>query len=355
VSPDLSDLLHAAAPAPSRPLDVRRVVQRGRRRALAAPAAAVVGVLGAAAAAGLVLSSAPAEDRLDVARPPAAAPTPAAEAPLGSGACATTSPTTDGSGSALPADFVADVLVVCATEYRELPGDGGWEVLVERRSRDLAERAAALLRQPDPQAPPRSGQPGLVGCRLSLPSFPHVVLVDAGGREVQPRIPRDECGFPDPALADVTGPDAPLTEVGVTRLRQQRSQAEVASGCQGYKNMIAVEAESPSRPAVAGPVFPARPEQLSVCVYRQVPGDPTSSTFSRGRPLTAAETSALVDELGDAGPGPQRCDDPSLDYAVLSGHGGWVLVEIGGCDRVLRDDYTRGQLRSPSSLLAEVR
>ena len=353
--PDLSDLLHASAPRPSRPVDVRRLVNRGRRRALAVPAAAVVGILGIAAAVSLLIGT-PSQDRLEVATgpSPSAEATPTAEAPLGSGACSTTQPVADGSGEALPADFVPDVLVVCQTESRTFPGDGGWQVLVEQRSRDLAEQAAVLLRQPDPQR----AEPGAeLACRLSIPNFPHIVLIDADGRGVQPRIPRDECGFPAPAWYTLTGPDAPLTEVAVTKLRQQTSQAEITSGCQGYKNMIAVEAERPSKPAVAGPIFPARPEQLNVCVYQQVPGDPTSSEFRRGRPLTPTETATLVEQLGEAGSGSgsERCDNPSLEYAVLSGHGGWVLIELGGCNRVLRDDYTRGQLRTPSQFLAELR
>lgn len=355
--PDLSDLLHAAAPQPVRPVEVGRLIARGRRRALAVPALAAAGLVGAAAAVGL-LTGVPSQDRLDIATEaaPSAAATPTPAAPLGSGACQTTQPSTDGSGEALPADFVADMLVVCTTEYRTFPDDGGWEVLVERRSRDLASRAEDLLRQPDPPPAPPPPAPIEAICGLALPYFPHIVLIDAEGRAVQPRIPRGECGQPDhQALNAIAGPDAPLTEVAVTKLRQQRSQAEVASGCQGYKNMIAVEAEQPSKPALAGPIFPARPEQLHVCIYQQTPGDPTSSEFSRGRPLTPAETSALVDQLGDAAAGPERCADPSLEYAVLSGHGGWVLIELGGCSRVLRDDYTRGQLQAPSQFLAQLK
>lgn len=353
--PDLSELLHAAAPQPVRPVEMRGLIARGQRRARAVPALAVVGIVGAAAAVGL-LTGAPSQDRLDIATVPApdAAATATPAAPLGSGACQTTQPTTDGSGEPLPADFDADILVVCGTEYRTFPDDGGWEVLVERRSRDAASRAEDLLRQPDP--PPAAPPPAPIEaiCGLALPYFPHIVLIDADGRAVQPRIPRNECGQPDPALNAIAGPDAPLTEVAVTKLRHQTSQAEVASGCQGYKNMIAVEADQPSKPALAGPIFPARPEQLHVCIYQQVPGDPTSSEFSRGRPLTPAETSTLVDQLGDAAAGPDRCAEPSLEYAVLSGHGGWVLIELGGCSRVLRDDYTGGQLQAPSHFLAEL-
>lgn len=238
MSPDLSDLLRAVAPQPSRPVNVRRLVRRGRRRALAVPAAVAVGALGTAAAVSLLIGT-PSQDRLDVATDPSpsAKATPTAEPPLGSGACPTTQPVADGSGQALPADFVADLLVVCRAEYRTFPGDGGWEVLVEQRSRDLAEQAAILLRQPDPQRADQRAEPGCLGSR---PYFPHIVLIAADGRAVQPRFPRDECGFPDPALYTLTGPDAPLTEVAVTKLRQRTSQAEVASGCQGYKNMCRV-------------------------------------------------------------------------------------------------------------------
>lgn len=113
--------------------------------------------------------------------------------------------------------------------------------------------------------------------------------------------------FPTGRSRKLNSTDDRLAEVSVTRIRQVQSEAEVtsdaqarAAGCGGYKNMIAVEAEQPSMPAVAGPVFPVRPQQLHVCIYRQAPGDPTSSEFLRGRQLDQAETARLVDELGQA-------------------------------------------------------
>jgi hypothetical protein len=349
--PDLTDLLRQAAPTPTRPLDARALVRRARRRTLALPlaAAAVLAAIGTGGA--LVLTGSSPEDRLE---PAPAATTPAAPAEdLGSGACPTVL-TEDGSGQPLPVDFEPEVLVVCRSDFRDLPGEGTWEVVVERRTRDRLDEVVSLLRRPypAPEAEPAAPQAAMRGCLLALPRYPHVLLLAGDGTSVQPGLPREECGGLAPGLDELLGLDAPLTEVAATKIHQVRSEAEVISGCQGYKNMIAVEAPSPSREALAGPVFPLRPDRVQVCVYRQVGDDPTSSSFVRGRWLTDEETDVLVDELGDVDAGPSRCATPSPEFAVISGHGGWVLVELGGCDRVLRHDYTRGQLTAPSTFLS---
>jgi hypothetical protein len=116
--------------------------------------------------------------------------------------------------------------------------------------------------------------------------------------------------------------------------------------------MIEVEASSPSRPATAGPAFPERPVRLHACVYTSPPDDPTTSEFVRGRWLTDAEIDELVGELDDLAPDDRSCRVSGTEYAVLSGYGGWVLVELGGCNRVLRDDDTRGRLSSRNPFLA---
>lgn len=350
--PDLSDLLRAAAPSPHRSLDVGALVRRSRRRQLVAlPVTAALAVL-AVVGAGVVVAGSPPSDRLAPA--PAASSSPTA-APLGSGACPEDLPVDD-AGQALPVGgFVPEVVILCGETYRDIAGQGTWWVSVESRARDRVDEVVALLSRPDPMPEPvvqdDGTAPVLRSCRFSIPNIPRLLLLDATGRVVVPRIPRDGCGFPDPALNGLLATEGLLTEVAVTKRYQVRSEAQVVSGCQGYKNMIAEEAQSPSKPAVAGPVFPTRPERLNVCVYRQVAGDPTSSTFLRGRWLTPEETTVLVDELGAPAAGTGRCRTPSGDYAVLSGDGGHVLVELGGCNRVLRDDYTRAQLPAPSAFL----
>ncbi len=45
------------------------------------------------------------------------------------------------------------------------------------------------------------------------------------------------------------------------------------------------------------------------------------------------------------------CPDPSHVYAVLHDGPGRVLVELGGCNRVLRADGTLGRLPGPSTVL----
>ena len=357
--PDLTDLLHAAAPDPTRPLDARALVRRGRRRAAAVPAmAAITGVVAVTAVLAVGLPLGP--DRLDPAPAPGAAPTASADAtapevPLGSGACPSVLEG-EADGEPIGSDHAAEIVVVCSSDMREFAGEGAWQVVVERRSREIAAETVRLLSQPDEQAPQPSatddsGQEVLV-CTLEKPYFPYLLLIGPDGTTVTPRIPRNRCGKPDRALQALFGPEAPLQEVAVTRVRQIRSEAEVASGCQGYKNMIEVEGQSPSGPASAGPAFPARPERLQVCVYTTPPDDPTSPEFVRGRWLTPQEIAELVDELGALAADDRSCRVPSREYAVLSGYGGWVLVELGGCHRVLRDDYSRGRLTAPSGFLA---
>jgi hypothetical protein len=88
----------------------------------------------------------------------------------------------------LPGSFAPVAAIRCVSSYETLPGKGEWLVAtLERADKGLTQLTSAL-RQPAGHLRPRVICPEYV----ILP--PRLVLVDASGKMVRPRLPLNNCG-----------------------------------------------------------------------------------------------------------------------------------------------------------------
>jgi hypothetical protein len=272
--------------------------------------------------------------------PPAVAPSDPAATPESPGAHAPPGlECRDVTGGAMPADAVPSAVVDCLPTTGHVPGDGEWLFRVDRRATDV-ERLVAALRLP---SKPRTDGP----CTMDLRG-PLVVLLEVDGHLVPVDPPRDECGKPRREVIDAYQA-LHWTETGRTPLERLRSEAAVASGCETWKDMLALDAGTPaSRPGGPG-VVPTRGE-LRVCRYRSVyPPDwrPASNVVVDGVPQdgfvpAGGVRDRIVAGLSDAGPA-AACDERHTRFAIVFVGTGQAYVELDGCLRVLAPDGTLRQ------------
>jgi hypothetical protein len=121
---------------------------------------------------------------------PAAPPPPAAGTPVPAGPA-----TADCKGwpsnvpyETLPASFTPVAAIRCVSNYQTLPGKGEWLVATLQRADKGLTQLTNALRQPAGHLQPRTICPEYV----MLP--PRIVLVDAAGKMVRPRLPVNSCG-----------------------------------------------------------------------------------------------------------------------------------------------------------------
>lgn len=101
-------------------------------------------------------------------------------------------------GGAIPEDFVPQLAVLCAVQDRtNEAGDVVGTVGMERGSTELSPLLTYL------SLPSRRAlRPDNVSCPAIAIAHPWLVLVDALGRWMAPKIPVDPCGFPLDVFAD---------------------------------------------------------------------------------------------------------------------------------------------------------
>jgi hypothetical protein len=228
----------------------------------------------------------------------------------------------------VPAGFEPVLLIMCEWEERTTPDDGEWTYRVEKRSTEGLDAVVAALRSPQP--PPPTGN---YACRLPAYSDPWFLLVDADGRVVLPAVPHGACGEPvDAGLGHLD-----YTTASTTKVRQQNTPAELATGCSDqWKNEPRIFADMGLEAATAPWRAATRP--TAVCTYSSS-GD--VGTFTGGIRLDRQDADRLGDLLrGDAADAGDSCAAAD-DFAVVrTADHGWVYVELSGCRRLVVEGRT---------------
>lgn len=152
------------------------------------------GGAGSAAAGGAVHSTATATPVASAAPVPTVSGGPA---PAGGVAC---SGWPSGAVSAaLPASFVPVSAERCVNGVTSVPGKGLWTTATLQRSTSDLSGLVGALRQP-----PAARKPGTVCPALAMVP-PQVLLVNAAGEKLMPRLPLGDCGLTAPAVLTALG------------------------------------------------------------------------------------------------------------------------------------------------------
>jgi hypothetical protein len=257
----------------------------------------------------------------------------------------------------LGADVRVSAVVECVVENRVVAGDGQWAFVIEKRATaDLGPLLIALLAEDEPI-------PWSQGCAANMELLPWFAVVTDDGTWLRPRIPVTSCGQPEPAVFAALQ-ELRWTTVSTTRSQQLRSQKALktearaaAAGCpNGFKDMLAVEAAD--RTPATGPITLGSPTgAVSVCHFvagRDSDGSPAQTlSFTSGRHVPAATAARLAAAAAASGP-VAACTKPHTRVAeVQAATGGWLLVELDGCHRVLDGD-THGWGQATPALLAAI-
>ena len=229
----------------------------------------------------------------------------------------------------LAAGFVPVVVAACSVETELVAGDGQWAVLVEKRAASGLAPVVAAVRRADEHALQAS-------CTSELDLDPQVWFIDANGRAVLPRWPRDSCGH---LFQDVRVVLAALTwtTTAQVRLKQLTPQAALDAGCPtAVKYMVQMTADE-SGAAKAGTFADlAHVSAPPLCQYTRTGADPGDGTFESGRPLSATAWTALRQAL-DGAPPAKPCTQAATRFVVLD-TSAFVEIELDGCHRVLTPD-----------------
>lgn len=115
--------------------------------------------------------------------------------PVAAGAVACVGWPSGATSGSLPASFAPVSVERCVTGTTAIPGKGLWTTATLERSTSDLSRLVSALRQPNAARPPGKICPALA----MIP--PQVVLTNAAGQQLIPRIPLGECGLPATAVA----------------------------------------------------------------------------------------------------------------------------------------------------------
>jgi hypothetical protein len=240
----------------------------------------------------------------------------------------------------VPVDVVPTAVVRCLPDREVVPGDGEWTVNVREQATENLEPLIAALRL---RSEPRTNG----ACTLELRE-PVEVRLDYDGQLVTVRPPTDECGKTRPEVVAAYG-KLRWTEVGRVRVERVRPDAAVASGCEQWKDVLAIEAGTTARPGGPGAVT-APVGEVRVCRYRSAypPGwTPASNQVVDGEPLdgfaaSASQAAEIVAAIGAAGPA-SACERRHTGFAVVHLGVEQAYVELDGCLRILAPDGTLRQ------------
>jgi len=246
----------------------------------------------------------------------------------------------------VPAGFATAWVLRCSDVVRPVPGEGRWWFRVTERADTGIDRLLAALSRPDEDSPP-----GIVCAADGVGASP-VALVNAAGRVVHPRLPRNACNKPQRQVTDALAA-LRFREVKATRLHQEQSQESIDTGC-GQMWVDLNDEMLTGRPAAARPAWPKVPESVLICLWQ-----PQGSGLPRllaARTVAGTELAGLLARLERLPAGKVACAVPHHRFAVLEyvRHGWYdsaAYAELDGCRRILRPDHTLGQLDEATATL----
>ncbi|MFD1364081.1 hypothetical protein [Actinoplanes sichuanensis] len=254
----------------------------------------------------------------------------------------------DGGNDAVPlAHFAGTFHPVAALLCREdtqRRTDGGTDAIaVEDRADDVAALIAALSLpdEPPPSLEPPTGdvppEAGLI-CAADGYFTPRMVLLDGQGRWVRPRLPRDSCDKPRAEAAAALG-ELRWTRVSTRVLGEVESAGAAASGCdQVHTDMVWFTGVHP--PGRQGDLAALADDAASVrlCVYRVLASGRDSEKpqgdFVSGRVLPPGRWAAVKRAVATSGKA-AACTTPANRFARLETPRGDIYVELDGCRRLV--------------------
>jgi hypothetical protein len=238
----------------------------------------------------------------------------------------------DLAGPAQVADFGAVAVINCRQDARIYSGEGEWSVLLRQVATSGVAALVAALERPDEPA-------ASADTVCALPGYGplSILLADGVGGYLHPRMPETSCGGPQHEVSDAMD-DLEWRTVSVTRLEQVRTPESIASGCSmSWKNLLEMLASS-LKPSPGGPVFlDVTDTARKICIYH-AGDDLDRGDFTRALTLDGADAQTFDAALSGAAP-TGECD-PQRDFAMVLSAGHWLDVELGGCWRVLRVDFS---------------
>lgn len=231
-------------------------------------------------------------------------------------------------GGSLPPDFTPVRVFSCATEERDVPGDGLWRV-AEERSAPAGAIADLVAAYRTTTAAVMSGPDS--ACALVADEDPPIAFVDAHGTAIWPAPPRDpKCSHIVPTVTAAIHA-VPWTVTATERIVHDRT----AGGCvRGFKDMLDL---TPPGPAAPGPYFAQTPGRVAICVYQKSAGGDGAGTLVHERVLRGTGLAEALAVL-DAAPPARDCMASSTRFAVLYADGEQreSYLELDGCRRVGR-------------------
>lgn len=263
--------------------------------------------------------------------------------------------------AALTTAFTPVAGYLCVPDLKRYPGSGTWNVIVGKRLEGDLGPLFTALREPDlsplnSSAPAPGASAPVLACTDNLVVVWPILLVDADGRQLWVRVPRDTCNKPSAQVRELLSTTSTST-VQVVKVAHQLTEAESkyhaaagAAGCQPqWKDELLIGMASNHE--AQGPL--ALSGKITACLFRDDAKDPTVGDYvghlSAGNPQVAA----LVASSG----GPRiavSCSTKHHEFIVLSdNHGRYDWVETGGCSRVLRDDGVTSGVGSVDARLVQ--
>jgi len=239
----------------------------------------------------------------------------------------------------VPDGFATAWVLRCNQVERPVTGDGRWWFRVQERADTGIDRLLAALSRPDEATPA-----GTVCAADGVGASP-VALIDAAGRVVHPRLPRDACGKPQRQVRDALAA-LRFREVKATRLHQEQSQQSIDTGC-GQMWIDLNDEMLTGKPAAARPMWPKAPEAVLVCLWE--PQGSSQPRLLAARTVAGAELTSLLARLDRLPAGTAVCTVPHHRFALIEylRHGSFdsaAYAELDGCRRITRPDFTLGEL-----------
>jgi hypothetical protein len=243
------------------------------------------------------------------------------------------------SEGSVPAGFVTAWVLRCSQIERPVAGEGRWWFRVEERAETGIDPLLAALRRPD-----ETMRPGTACPDVGVGASP-IALVDAAGRVIHPRLPRDGCDQPQRQVSEALAA-LRFRETKAVRLYQEQSQRSIDTGCgQMWTDLTADMLIG--KPAAARPTWKKVPEAVLVCLWQpRGSGQPRLVTAGTVAGTGLVNLLTRLDHLPAAG---SACTVPHHRFAVLQyvRHGWYdsaAYAELDGCRRILRADGTLGEL-----------